>query len=87
MKALKNIWVYYILILLPLFSLIVGSKYFHIESIYFFYGMMFYVLIYRPFIDGNRLYYKNVISKKEKGVFKMFFSFYSIKYFKELYLQ
>ena len=86
MKILKNIWIYYLLILLPLIILILSFKYYQFESVWFVLGILFYSTIYRTFIDGYRLYYKNIIDKKD--IWKRLIPlWYSINYFKQLYLK
>ncbi len=47
--------------------------------------LMFYVVIYRTYIDGKRLYKKNVIPKKD--IWKMIIPGKRLEYFKELYLK
>lgn len=45
--------------------------------------MLFYVLIFRTYIDGKRLHEKNLIDKKD--IWKMVIPGNHIKYFKALY--
>lgn len=85
MKVLTNIWVYYFAIITPLIILILSRKLFYINSNTFVILLLLYVSIYRTLIDGYRLYYKNIIDRKDiwKRSIPGWFPF---KYFKELYL-
>jgi hypothetical protein len=76
---MKNILVYYLLIFVP-FGLIIWLR--NIESINSFF---FYFLVYRTFLDGYRLYMKNIILKKD--IWKMIIPGSRFQYFKELYLK
>ena len=85
MCNLKNIWSYYFSIITPLILLFLLVKFLHINSALFIICFVFYLIIYRPIIDGNRLYYKKVIKKEER--WKILIPFFRLKYFKELYFK
>jgi len=80
---MKNIFIYYLAILLPMLFLVWLAL--NNNAIVFSILLMFYVL-FRCFIDGVRLMNKNVISKREywKTISN---PSYPIKYFKQLYLE
>lgn len=86
MKIVKNIWVYYMLILFPLAGLFIGLKYLGMSSILFAVGIILYTTVYRSFIDRKRLYYKNILPEKENYNRVIPAGFYA-RYFKELYLK
>jgi hypothetical protein len=82
---MKNILVYYLLIFVP-FGLIIWLRNIEsINSLYFFVLLFFYFLVYRTFLDGYRLYMKNIILKKD--IWKMIIPGSRFQYFKELYLK
>lgn len=83
MKNLKKIGVYYFSILSPLVILMLLSRYADIGSTWFVTILFFYAIIYRPIIDGNRLYHKNII--KKENIWRLFVPFLRLKYFKQLY--
>ncbi len=85
MAILKNIWIYYLVISIPLLLLILGAKSGNLNSLHFVVGLFVY-MIFRIFTDFYRLYYKNVILKKDffKSIIPFYFHF---KYFKDLYLK
>lgn len=82
---MKNIFIYYLLILTPLAIILWLNKTNSLNSAYFVGLLLFYLLIYRTYIDGKRLCDKNVIPKKD--IWKMIIPGKQIEYFKELYLK
>lgn len=81
---MKNIVVYYIMIIAPLILLYFIGKY---SAVAFVIGLIIYIFIYRIIIDGLRLAKKKIISKNEIWKLGLTFGGYISKYFKELYLQ
>ncbi len=79
---MKQLLIYYFQILLPI-PLLVSLA--NISSISFVVGLILYVLIYRPLVDGYRLLSKGIISKNE--FFKIFIPLWRLKYFTELYFE
>lgn len=79
---MKNILTYYLSILLP-FPLLIWSLYY--DSIMFLILLMCYVIIYRGFVDGQRLIEKKLINKNE--LWKAFIPFWTSKYFRQLYFE
>jgi hypothetical protein len=82
---MKNLLIYYILILLPLGLMFYLLKSDSINTWGFVGLMFFYSLIYRTYIDGKRLADKNIIPKKD--IWKLIIPGKHIQYFKELYLK
>ncbi len=81
---MKNIFIYYLTILTPIAIIIWLNKTGAINSTYIVGLFFFYLLIFRTYVDGKRLYDKNVIQKKD--IWKMIIPGKHIEYFKELYL-
>ena len=84
-QIMKNIFIYYLTILTPLAIIIWLNKTNSIDSTYFVGLLFIYLLIFRTYIDGKRLFDKNVIQKKD--IWKMIIPGKHIEYFKELYLK
>ena len=82
---MKNIIIYYLLILAPMGVISWLIKIDVISSGCALFLIFFYILIYRTYVDGKRLAAKNVISKKD--IWKMIIPGKHFEYFKELYLQ
>lgn len=80
---MKNIALYYLAILLPLGIIIWLQQSGLISSSLLLVLVVFYVMIYRTFTDGQRLYEKGVIQKKDIWKLKIPGNF---KFFRELYL-
>ncbi|HLO57338.1 MAG TPA: hypothetical protein VK179_01220 [Bacteroidales bacterium] len=78
---MKNLFIYYVVILLPLAVLIWVA--FLGYYLYFGIGILIYALLYRPLTDGLRLVAKGKIKKQEIG--KAFIPFWTVKWFKSLY--
>jgi len=81
---MKNIWIYYLLIISPLILLgFLGSG--TLGDTGFVIFLLVYVLLYRPLIDGLRL--KAVCDLGSRELYKLYIPFYGhTKYFKQLYL-
>jgi len=79
---MKNLLYYYMQILLPipLIALFAAMDLTWIFLTFF----IFYVLIYRPIIDGDKLVRKGLMNRSNR--WKLLLPFWHIKYFKELYL-
>jgi hypothetical protein len=79
---MKNLAVYYFVILAPLVAILFTLKE---RNGTFAILLLIYALVYRPLTDGYRLYVKGLITRKEIG--NMFIPFYyRAKWFKELYI-
>jgi membrane protease YdiL (CAAX protease family) len=80
---MKNIYVYYISFIAPLFLLL--TLWNSLNSTWALVLLMMYAIVYRTWLDGTRLYKKGLISKKD--IWKVSYNGSRINYFKELYLQ
>lgn len=82
---MKNIWIYYLLITLPLLILgLIGSQ--TLGGSGFVIYLLAYALVYRPIADGARL--KAVSNIESSELWKLYIPFYGhTKYFKQLYLK
>ena len=83
--VMKNLFVYYIVILAPIGLIMWLNKTELISTNVFIALFFFYLLVYRTIVDGKRLSDKNVIPKKD--IWKMIIPGNHVKYFKELYLK
>jgi hypothetical protein len=81
----KNLFTYYLTILLPIVILAWLNKTDLISSTIFVILLFFYILIFRTYVDGKRLADKNIIQKKD--IWKMIIPGKRFKHFKELYLK
>lgn len=81
---MKNLLLYYLLILAPFpFLIVIANRGSHGNSATLFVGLLAFYVVYRIFTDYYRLLQKGVVDKSE---FKYFFiPFYRTKYFRELY--
>ena len=79
---MKNLIIYYFSIVIPI-PMIIWSK----EQSFTLFTILFltYLIIFRGFVDGQRLIEKKVILKKE--IWKAFIPFWTAKYTKELYFE
>ena len=80
---MKRLVVYYLLIFIPLLSIVLLAKSAVLHRNLFVELLFFYVFIYRTWIDYIRLKNKNRINKKE--VWKLLLPGARIKYFRDLY--
>tara|TARA_B100000787_G_scaffold103636_1_gene76765 strand:+ start:4177 stop:4428 length:252 start_codon:yes stop_codon:yes gene_type:complete len=82
---MKNLFIYYLTILLPLGILNWLSKTDLMNPTLFVLLLFFYALIFRTYVDGKRLADKNIIQKKD--IWKMIIPGKRFEYFRELYLK
>jgi hypothetical protein len=82
---MKNLFIYYLTILLPLGILNLLSKTDLMNPTLFILLLFFYALIFRTYVDGKRLADKNIIQKKD--IWKMIIPGKRFEYFRELYLK
>jgi hypothetical protein len=78
---MKSLLIYYFAILLPL-PLLAWSLY---NNYIMFFILLISYLIYRSFVDGQRLIEKELIGKKE--FWKVFIPLWRYRYFKELFFE
>ena len=81
---MKNIYLYYIALFAPLLALIVVFQANLLPGWLSITLLLIYVFLYRTYLDGYRLYKKNLIKKEE--IWKVATHGLRVKYFKELYL-
>ena len=82
---MKNLALYYTLIIVPLATIFFLEKMDLINGTIFLSSFIFYALIYRTYVDGKRLSDKNIIPKKD--IWKMIIPGRRIAYFRELYMK
>jgi hypothetical protein len=82
---MKNLLIFYFIILAPLALLICCSKMEWIDGTSLAISVLFYALVYRTFTDGKRLARKNIISNS--SIWKLAIPGTRFQYFKELYLK
>ena len=75
-----KLYIYYILVIIPLVFIYFVSKQ---ENDTFIYLLFFYALVYRPVLDALKLITNNIISKDM--IYKVFIPFWIIRFYKELY--
>lgn len=78
---MKNIIIFYTIILIPIPIMFYLAKNNHLNS--FFLMLIIYILIYRPLTDGIRLYSKGIIKKSE--IWKLLIPFFRWKLIKKIY--
>lgn len=78
---MKNLFIYYIVILMPLLGLFFINN---SNPIYFVIYLFVYILIYRPIVDIRRLKEKNIDALNLKSLIPLYLH---TKYFKELYIE
>lgn len=81
---MKNLLVYYFALFMPLFLLVAVFQYGLLPSWPSILLLIGYVLIYRTYIDGQRLMDKGHINKEDR--WKVITHGFRAKYFRELYL-
>jgi hypothetical protein len=81
---MKNTFIYYCAIMIPMFVLVLAAKNHVLSSTAFVVLLGLYLLIYRTITDSVRLISKNIISKKD--FWKLLLPGSHFKYFRELYL-
>lgn len=82
---MKNILLYYFAILAPLTILFSLSQLGYIGPKNLVLLFLFYLIVYRTYIDGLRLVAKNIISRKD--IWKLIFPGSRSEYLRELYFQ
>ncbi|HNV28012.1 MAG TPA: hypothetical protein PKJ83_02675 [Cyclobacteriaceae bacterium] len=82
--TVKNIFIYYLSITIPVVAIVALRKSELITSTWFVILLFAYLLIYRVYVDSKRLIDKGIIEKKD--FWKMILPGQQLKYFKELYL-
>ena len=82
---MKNIFIYYLTITAPIVIIVWLNKTDLLNSAQFVELLFFYLLIFRTYVDGKRLYGKNIIPKKD--IWKMIIPGKRFEFFKELYLK
>lgn len=79
---MKNLLIYYFAILLPIPLIIIVSN---SHSVIFTVLLLFYI-IFRGFIDGQRLIEKKIIEKKDLWK-SVLIPFWSSRFFRQLYFE
>ena len=79
----KNIFFFYLLLLLPISIIVLAAKYGYISSIIFALMLLTYVFLYHPFICGIRLVKSGKISRQD--FWKNFIPFWNDKYWSFLF--
>ena len=82
---MKNIFIYYLTIIAPIGIIVWLNKTDSLNSTQFVGLLFFYLFIFRTYVDGKRLYDKNIIPKKD--IWKMLIPGKHFEFFKELYLK
>ena len=80
---LKNVFIFYLFLFIPLIILVLLAAQGLINSLTFFICLLIYALVYNPAICGMRLISMDKI--KQSDFFKNFIPFWSKKYFKSLF--
>lgn len=82
---MKNIVVYYFLVIVPAAIMFMLAESNTINSNWFVYSFCFYLFIYRTYIDGKRLADKGLIEKKD--IWKLIIPAQRNRFFRDLYLR
>ena len=82
---LKNLFVYYLVILIPLLGIIQLKHLELISPTFFMVLFLGYFVIFRTWTDGLRLHKKDLISKDQ--IWKLALPGRRVKYLKELYFK
>ena len=82
---MKNLFIYYLAILLPVGIILYFYGTERIGFTAFLVLVIAYLLVYRTWTDGSRLAAKGIISKKDR--WKMMLPGMHMKHFRELYLR
>lgn len=81
---MRNLLVYYLVILVPFFGIILSAKEGFLSAGWFSFSIFFYLLVYRQAIDLWRLRSKGVITRIRFTDASNYFL--QVKYFRALYL-
>jgi hypothetical protein len=79
---MRNLWLYYLIILVPFILLVIAARFNLIGSDWFV-ALLFLYVLYRQFVDAQRLMTIGVIRKISWKI--ILNPFLQTKYFKELY--
>lgn len=79
----RNIFVFYLLIFIPLIALAIGIRNELISAVTFVSLLMGYIFIYHPFVSGLRLSALGILD--QKNFWKTFIPFWNTKYFSKLF--
>ena len=82
---MKNIFVYYLAIVIPFAIILFLPRTHTISPNWFLCLLLFYILIYRTYIDGKRLADKGII--KHRDIWKMIIPGQRLRFFRDLYLR
>ncbi|WP_194850614.1 hypothetical protein [Nonlabens antarcticus] len=82
---MKNLIIFYLIILVPLAFLIWLTKIEFLDGWLFMSILLIYTFVYRTYTDGKRLASKNIIL--EKDIWKLVIPGKRFQYFRELYLK
>ncbi len=80
-----NLFIYYLKVLLPLPLIFICLE---ADTVWLGLGLLlFYSLLYKPFIDAKRLENKGIIKRGDYRKIFFYIGGFQIKYFKELYFE
>lgn len=85
MTIMKNIVTYYLSILVPLAVLFSSSQLGLITPKNLVLLFLFYLIVYRTYVDGLRLVAKNIINRKD--IWKLVIPGSRLEYVRELYFE
>jgi hypothetical protein len=80
---LKNLWCFYLSIILPFVGLVLLSKYHYIGNSLFVLGLALFIFIYHPLISGLRLVQAGKIKRSE--FYRNFIPMWNFRYFNFLF--
>ena len=80
---MKKIFIFYILIFLPLLAIVLAAKYAYFSAEEFAWALAIYVILYHPLISLSRLVNNNRIPRSD--IWLGFIPFYNWKYFSFLF--
>lgn len=63
-KAMKNLFLHYLAMVIPLLILILSWRYVHYPSLWFIGLFFLWCFVYHPYLTGRRLYVKGLIPKR-----------------------
>jgi hypothetical protein len=80
---MKNIFLFYLLIFIPLLMIVLGGKYHYISAGSFAWSLIIYGLVYHPLISGIRLIENKKIKRSE--LWLSFVPFWNWRHFSFLF--
>jgi hypothetical protein len=80
---MKKIYLFYLLIFLPLIMIVLAAKYHYFLASVFTWSLIVYCLVYHPLISGIRLIENNKIDRSE--LWLSFVPFWNWRYFSFLF--